>query len=90
MTIERAFSRGARGACPSHEVVNTPAFGPVADRMHFSQGVKAGGLLFCSGVIDTGADDRVPGDLQAEFRTAFEGVKACPVKRVYPRWTSLR
>ena len=53
-----------------------PAFGPVADRLHFSQGVKAGGLMFCSGVIGTGANGKVPGDLQAEFRAAFEGVGA--------------
>ena len=58
------------------EVVNTPAFAPVYERFHFSQGVKAGGFLFCSGVIGTGADGKVPDDLQSEFRAAFEGVKA--------------
>lgn len=58
------------------EAVNAPAFEPVADRFHFSQAVKAGGLLFCSGVIGSGADGKVPGNLQAEFRAAFEGVRA--------------
>ena len=60
----------------SIDVVNTPAFKPIADRMHFSQAVKAGGFLFCSGVTGTGADGKPPRDLQAEFRAAFEGLKA--------------
>ena len=38
--------------------------------------MKTGGLLFCSGVIGTEADGKAPDDIQAEFRSAFEGVKA--------------
>lgn len=60
----------------SIDVVNTEAFQPVVDRMHFSQAVKAGSFLFCSGVIGTGADGKLPETLQDEFRAAFEGVKA--------------
>ncbi len=58
------------------EIVNSPAFAQTYDRFHFSQAVKAGGLLFCSGVVGTGADGKVPGDLDREFRNAFEGVKS--------------
>jgi len=58
------------------EVVNTVAFKPVAEQIHFSQAVKSGGFLFCSGVTGSGADGELPDDLQAEFRNAFEGLKA--------------
>ena len=57
------------------DTVNTEAFKPVAERMHFSQAVKADNLLFCSGVIGTGPDGKLPESLEDEFRTAFEGVK---------------
>ena len=58
------------------EVVNTPLFQPHVDRMHFSQAVKAGGLLFCSGMVGIGADGKVPDDLATEFHAAFKGIIA--------------
>ena len=56
------------------EVVNAPSHAKTYDRSHFSQAVKAGGLLFCSGVIGTGVDGKLPDDLESEFRNAFQGV----------------
>ena len=57
------------------DAVNSEAFKPVAERMHFSQAVKANNLVFCSGVIGTGPDGKLPESLEDEFRAAFEGVK---------------
>ena len=59
----------------SIDAVNSDAFKPVAERMHFSQAVKADNLVFCSGVIGTGPDGKLPESLEDEFRAAFEGVK---------------
>ena len=42
------------------------------DQFHFSQAVRAGELLICSGQIGTGADGRVPADLAEEFRNAWQ------------------
>jgi len=44
------------------------------DQFHFSQAVRAGDLLICSGQIGTGPDGKVPGDLAEEFRNAWRGV----------------
>lgn len=59
----------------SIDVVNTAAFKPVSEKVHYSQGVKSGGFLFCSGATGAGPDGKIPGDLKAEFRNAFESVK---------------
>ena len=56
------------------EVVNSEAHAQTYERSHFSQAVKSNGLMFCSGVIGTGADGKVPEDMQEEFRNAFNGV----------------
>ncbi len=56
------------------EVVNSEAHAQTYERSHFSQAVKSNGLMFCSGVIGTGADGKVPADLSEEFRNAFNGV----------------
>ncbi|MEM7100234.1 MAG: RidA family protein [Pseudomonadota bacterium] len=57
------------------ETVNSEAFLTTGyERNHFSQAVKSSGLMFCSGVIGTGADGRVPEDMTEEFRAAFQGV----------------
>ena len=56
------------------EVINTDAFKPTADSMHFSQAVKSNGLLFCSGVIGLGPDGKLPEDITEEFRAAFRAV----------------
>jgi enamine deaminase RidA (YjgF/YER057c/UK114 family) len=44
------------------------------DNFHFSQGVRAGELLICSGQIGTGKDGKLPADLDAEFDNAWEKV----------------
>ena len=59
----------------SIDAVNTPAFKPVSEQVHFSQAVKSGGFLFCSGSTGAGADGKIPDGLQDEFRNAFTSVK---------------
>ncbi len=59
----------------SIDAVNTPAFQPVSEQVHFSQAVKSGGFVFCSGATGAGPDGKVPKDLKEEFRNAFESVK---------------
>jgi enamine deaminase RidA (YjgF/YER057c/UK114 family) len=44
------------------------------DQFHFSQAVRAGELLICSGQIGTGVDGKVPMDLADEFRNAWQKV----------------
>ena len=57
------------------EIVNTESFGRIADRMHFAQGVRANGFLFCSGVIGFDkATGRAHASAEDEFRSAFESI----------------
>ena len=43
----------------------------------FSEAVRAGNLLFLSGQLGTGADDKlVPGGIQPETRQALENIRA--------------
>ena len=57
------------------ETVNTQSFGRIADRMHFAQGVRANGFLFCSGVIGFDkATGRAHASTEDEFRSAFESI----------------
>ena len=59
----------------SRETVNTESFGRIADRMHFAQGVKANGFLFCSGVIGFDpATGRACDSAEDEFRAAFGNI----------------
>ncbi|MBR9979539.1 MAG: RidA family protein [Desulfatitalea sp.] len=52
-----------------------PASGKTAyDRFHYSQAVKSGGLLVCSGQIGTDPDHSVPESAEAEFRNAWDAV----------------
>lgn len=44
------------------------------DRFHFSQATESNGFLFCSGVIGTGADRKLPGDVKEEFRNAWQSI----------------
>jgi enamine deaminase RidA (YjgF/YER057c/UK114 family) len=44
------------------------------DNYHFSQAVKSGELLLCSGQIGIGADNTVPTDLSEEFTNAWTKV----------------
>ncbi len=46
------------------------------DRLHFAPAVVDGDRLFCSGVIGTAADMRVPPDPEAQFTQAFENLKS--------------
>lgn len=46
------------------------------DQYHFSQAVRSGELLLCSGQLGTGADGKVPADLAEEFRNAWRAVGA--------------
>ena len=41
---------------------------------HFSQAVKSGGLLVCSGQIGTNPDHSVPENAEEEFRNAWQSV----------------
>jgi enamine deaminase RidA (YjgF/YER057c/UK114 family) len=44
------------------------------DNYHFSQAVRSGEFLLCSGQIGTGADGKVPADLTEEFTSAWTKV----------------
>lgn len=58
----------------SIEIV-APEFGKAAyDNFHFSQAVRSGGLLFCSGQIGTNPDRSVPDSAEDEFRNAWRAV----------------
>ncbi|KJS29515.1 MAG: hypothetical protein VR64_20340 [Desulfatitalea sp. BRH_c12] len=41
---------------------------------HFSQGVKSGGFLVCSGQIGTNPDHSVPSSAEEEFKNAWKAV----------------
>jgi enamine deaminase RidA (YjgF/YER057c/UK114 family) len=58
------------------KTVNPKASKSLYDQFHFSQAVRAGELLICSGQIGTGPDGKVPADLAAEFRNAWRGVES--------------
>ena len=59
----------------SIEIV-VPKSGKTAyDRFHFSQAVKSGGLLICSGQIGTNPDHSVPESAEDEFRNAWSAVR---------------
>jgi len=44
------------------------------DNYHFSQAVRQGETVLCSGQIGIGDDNRVPADLTEEFRNAWKKV----------------
>lgn len=44
------------------------------NHFHFSQAVKSGGLLVCSGQIGTNPDHSVPDSAEDEFRNAWQSV----------------
>jgi len=56
------------------EIINPKDSKFLYDNYHFSQAVRAGELLVCSGQIGTGDDNRVPRDLAEEFRIAWRKV----------------
>ncbi|NJN50432.1 MAG: RidA family protein [Gammaproteobacteria bacterium] len=55
-------------------VVNPEGSQALYDQFHFSQAVKSGDLLLCSGQIGTEGRGSVPSDLATEFRNAFNAV----------------
>lgn len=58
----------------SIDVVNPAGNEMLYDRFHFSQAVRHGALLLCSGQIGTGNDGQVPSDPAEEFRNAWRAV----------------
>jgi enamine deaminase RidA (YjgF/YER057c/UK114 family) len=58
----------------SIDVINPASAKTMYDRFHFSQAVRAGDLLICSGQIGRGPDGRPPADVADEFRAAWRAV----------------
>ncbi len=54
--------------------VVTPNGQMMYDNFHFSEAVKSGGFLFCSGIIGMGEGGKVPADAGEEFDNAWSGV----------------
>lgn len=46
------------------------------DNFHFSEATECDGILYCSGVIGTQADGKIPEDAKDEFRNAWQGIGA--------------
>ncbi len=53
------------------DVVIAPSTRDYYDRYHYASAVRAGGLLFCSGVIGSDSAGRVPSDPEEQFTLAF-------------------
>lgn len=45
------------------------------DRFHYAPAVRDGDRLYCSGVLGTGPDGKVPAELEAQITQAFENLK---------------
>lgn len=45
------------------------------DNFHFAEAVERDGFLFCSGIIGTGEDGKLPPDISDEFRHAWRSVQ---------------
>jgi len=46
------------------------------DNYHFAEAAVCDGILYCSGVIGTGSDHKIPDNAGEEFRNAWLGVGA--------------
>ena len=46
------------------------------NNFHFSEAVESGGFIFCSGIIGTGREGKVPDDIREEFDNAWSDVIA--------------
>ena len=44
------------------------------NNFHFSEAVESGGFIFCSGIIGTGREGKVPDDIREEFDNAWSDV----------------
>ncbi len=58
------------------ETINPNESQTLYDNFHFSQAVRSGELLLCSGQIGTSADGKVPTELADEFRNAWRKVES--------------
>lgn len=58
----------------SVETVVTASGQYVYDNYHFAEATKSNGFLFCSGIIGTGADGKLPDSNKDEFRNAWAAV----------------
>ena len=58
----------------SIDTVVTKSGKPAYDHFHFSQAVRSGGLLVCSGQIGVNPDHSVPENAEDEFRNAWTAV----------------
>jgi enamine deaminase RidA (YjgF/YER057c/UK114 family) len=82
--LPRAAPRGydsATRASPTEQAMAIKTINPkdskaLYDNFHFSQAVRSGELLLCSGQIGTGADGKLPADLGEEFTNAWTKVGA--------------
>jgi enamine deaminase RidA (YjgF/YER057c/UK114 family) len=59
----------------SRDTINAAGSEAVYNNFHFSQAVRSGNTVICSGQIGTNPDGRgVPDDIKEEFRNAWRGV----------------
>ena len=56
------------------ETINPKGSEAMYSQFHFSQAVRSGDFLLCSGQIGAGADGKAPADPEEEFRNAFQAV----------------
>jgi enamine deaminase RidA (YjgF/YER057c/UK114 family) len=56
------------------ETINPPTAKSTYERFHFSQAVRAGNLVICSGQIGLAANGRPPAEIEDEFRAAWRAV----------------
>ncbi len=58
------------------ETINPKESQALYDNFHFSQAVRCGELLLCSGQIGTNADGKVPPEVADEFSNAWRKVES--------------
>jgi enamine deaminase RidA (YjgF/YER057c/UK114 family) len=64
----------ARSISMNSQFINPPASKTTYDRFHFSQAVRVGDTLVCSGQLGLGSNGRPPADMTEEFRAAWRAV----------------
>ena len=57
------------------ETINPKGSEAMYSQFHFSQAVRSGDFVLCSGQIGAGPDGKAPADVAEEFRNAFQAVK---------------
>lgn len=73
-TLEHRGGPGARVVSPAHESVVPASSRWAHDTWHLSPAVRAGDVLYCSGVLGTRPDGSVPEDLAQEVAQAFDNL----------------